>query len=151
MTLPSTGLILSRISLQWLPDLLAEAELMAQRLSVHEQWVYLPVNALHSSQIVATQTMSCILMKERRDRSLSLFDRLGNWGSQRLNDRLKTTRQFIPECRVNNVQSWTDHLLAICFWVNYLHSWGAVSLSGEKGTVMSTFRVRVIRHTILSA
>lgn len=120
MTLPSTGLILSRISLQWLPDLLAEAELMAQRLSVHEQWVYLPVNALHSSQIVATQTMSCILMKERRDRSLSSFDRLGNWGSQRLNDRLKTTRQFIPECRVNNVQSWTDHLWAVSFCVHHL-------------------------------
>lgn len=73
---------------------------MAQKLSIYENGLaYFPLNARHSFQIVATQTMSCILMKDRKNRLLSSFYGLGNRGPQRLNDSLKRTRQFIPALR----------------------------------------------------
>lgn len=52
---------------------------MAQKLSVYEHGLaYFPLNALHSFQIVATQTMPCILMKDRKNILLFSFYRLGN-------------------------------------------------------------------------
>lgn len=54
----SIGLMSSGSFLQWLPGPFAEPELMAQKLSVYEHGLaYFPLNALHSFQIVATQTM----------------------------------------------------------------------------------------------